>query len=100
MIKKISEYLSVIIDKLYFNKSTESFHSKTNIDSKLATSSSSDSFTYSSNTVYASSINIELIDTEAKIIKTIDFLGREVGLSSGLMINLFDNGTYQKCFIY
>lgn len=44
---------------IYFNKSTESFHSKTNIDSKLATSSSSDSFTYSSNTVYASSINID-----------------------------------------
>lgn len=43
---------------IYFNKSTESFHSKTNIDSKLATSSSSDSFTYANNTVYVSSINI------------------------------------------
>lgn len=42
---------------IYFNKSTESFHSKTNIDSKLAASSSSDSFTYSNNIVYVSSIN-------------------------------------------
>jgi hypothetical protein len=43
---------------IYFNKSTESFHSKTNIDSKLAVSSRSDSFTYSNNVVYVSSINL------------------------------------------
>ena len=47
------------IGSIYFNKSTEGFHSKTNIDSKLTTSSSSDSFTYSNNIVYASSINID-----------------------------------------
>lgn len=47
------------IGSIYFNKDTNSFHSKTNIDFKFATISSSDSnnFTYSNNTVYVSSIN-------------------------------------------
>jgi hypothetical protein len=48
------------IGSIYFNKSTNSFHSKTNIDSRFATisSSGSNTFTYSNNIVYASSINI------------------------------------------
>ena len=47
------------IGSVYFNKNTNSFHSKTNIDSKFATSdgSGSNNFTYSNNTVYVSSIN-------------------------------------------
>ena len=46
------------IGSIYFNKSTKYFHIKTNIDTKLAIISGSDSFTYSNNIVYASSINI------------------------------------------
>ena len=47
------------IGSVYFNKDTNSFHIKTNIDSKLATisASGSNTFTYSNNIVYASSIN-------------------------------------------
>lgn len=49
------------IGSIYFNKNTEGFHSKTNIDSKFATISASNStnFTYSNNIIYASSINID-----------------------------------------
>ena len=47
------------IGSIYFNKDTNSFHSKTNIDFKFATGSisGSNNFTYSNNTVYVSSIN-------------------------------------------
>ena len=48
------------IGSIYFNKSTESFHSKTNIDTKFSIISPSNStnFRYSNNVVYVSSINI------------------------------------------
>ena len=52
---------------VYFNKDTKSFHSKTNIDSKFATSFSSNNFTYSNNIVYVSSINTnKLISSRVK----------------------------------
>jgi len=54
------------IGSIYFNKGTNSFHSKTNIDSKLAAISTSGSniFTYSNNIIHSSQMNIsKLIST-------------------------------------
>jgi len=47
------------VGSIYFNKLTNSFHSKTNVDFKLSTGSSygSNTFTYSNNIVYVPQIN-------------------------------------------
>ena len=54
--------------------------------------------TFSSNNDNISG-NVELLDMDKNIIKTLDFLGREIRVRSGLVFDVYDNGTCKKYFI-
>ena len=53
-------------------------------------------FNYNNNNITSSS-ELELKDSE--VVKTIDLLGREVNNVNGLMINIYNNGLFEKLYI-